>query len=884
MNRLAALSACLLLALSPVLPVYAAPEKQEAKAAKPEEAKSFDARIKGYKAIPGLFTLYVNADENKVLMEVKPEQLNKIYLASVTQEAGDGVYTDSGAQVGEFPFVLKKIGPKIQILQKNVAYRAADQSPISRAISRGVSDSILGSAKIESKPHPQRKSLLIDPSGIFLQDYANLGYFLGEASEPKGDLKFDRQESYFNEFKSFPLNTELEAVLHFKSNRSVPTTGQIPDSRSLLLRYHYSLSTLPDTGYRPRLADDRVGTFMTLFQDYTDQTLETPYVRYVNRWHLEKQDPKAPLSPPKQPIVFWLENTIPVEYRQATTEGILMWNKAFEQVGIKDAIVVKQQPDDADWDPADVRYNTIRWIVKPGGGFAVGPSRTNPFTGEIYDADIRVSSDFVRYFTQQYQELVDPLAAFQDEARPTGKRNLSTFCSYGRGMARELAFGQDLLQARATLNPTGLKEYLHSGIRELIAHEVGHTLGMRHNFHGSTIHPLSQAQDKTLTSQEGISASVMDYNPVNLAPKGKAQGEYFNSGLGLADYWTIEYAYTPIAAPTPEAELPQLQKIANRGAEAKLAFGTDEDAFGSSAQGIDPTTNLYDLGEDPIAFYKERIDFSQEILGSVDSTFLKEGERYQKFRRVFATALQSYSAAASIVPKFVGGVYHYRDHIGSDRVPFEPVSVAKQKEALAFLEQNIFGPEAFQFAPSLIAKLQPERFPDFDFAIIYAPRIDYPVHSAVLTIQKRALDRLYHPIVLNRLVDLPLYTKPGDPVFTMADMFGSLRQSIWSEVYQGGNINSFRRNLQQTHLKELMSLVVQPKGAPFTTPFTDPKPAGMILPPADAIALARVDLLDLQRSIRAFSKPVDPLTRAHLDEALAQITAALEAKPSLKVN
>src|SRR5205814_6480949 len=163
------------------------------------------------------------------------------------------------------------------------------------------------------------------------------------------------------------------------------------------------------TGYKPRIADDRVGHFTTVQQDLTSDHSQSPYVRYIHRWQLEKSDPTAALSAPKQPIVFWLENTIPVEYRDAVRDGALLWNKAFEKVGYKDAVVVKQQPDSCDWDAADVRYNTIRWFAGVDATFAIGPSRANPFTGEIYDADVSIAEGIVRAARRLGEEYISPV-------------------------------------------------------------------------------------------------------------------------------------------------------------------------------------------------------------------------------------------------------------------------------------------------------------------------------------------------------------------------------------------------------------------------------------------------------------------------------------------
>ena len=296
--------------------------------------------------------------------------------------------------------------------------------------------------------------MLVDPNDFFVQDIALVSSFFSEYLK-KGSYSFDNDNSYFGALKNFPHNTEIDVVLHFATDspqRDIPT---LADTRSFQHIYHYSLSSLPESDFRPRLADDRVGHFTTLHQDYTSVLKDDPYVRYINRWHLEKAEPKFDRSPPKKPIVFWLENTIPPEYRDAVQEGILVWNKAFEPLGFEGAIVAKQQPDDAEWDAADVRYNSVRWMVQPGQGYAVGPSRTNPFTGEIFDADIRISADFIRYAHLEFTELVDPVGRgpwaagdFNAPSRAAAMEHSRGFCDMADGLRQEAAFGWHLLEAR----------------------------------------------------------------------------------------------------------------------------------------------------------------------------------------------------------------------------------------------------------------------------------------------------------------------------------------------------------------------------------------------------------------------------------------------------
>ncbi len=835
---------------------------------KPDTSKHGDEKpfadvVKDYKEIPGLFTLFVKEDENKMLMEIKPDQIDKVFLCSFTREAGDGRYYDGGAMLENFPFIFKRVGKKIQLLHKNVYFRADSTSPISRAIPRGVTNSFLGSAKIESMPHPERGSILIDPSSMFLQDFA---FVTGELQEAfKVDFNFDKENSYYSGFKSFPKNTEIEVTLTYTTNKPKPGFGPIADTRSIQHKYHYSLSVLPETGYRPRLADDRVGHFLTMYQDYTKGTEDSPYRRYINRWHLVKANPNEQLSPPEEPIVYWLENTIPLEYRKAVSDGVLLWNKAFERIGYKDAIVVKQQPDSSDWDPADVRYHTIRWIVIPGGGYAVGPSLTNPFTGEIYDADIRVSSDITRFIVKDYEEFVNPLT--MANKMKTSELTANQYsCNYGEGAVREAAFGWSLLEARGLLdeNDSLAKKFVNDYLIGLIAHEVGHTLGLRHNFRASSIHTTSELQNNGLTMSDGITGSVMDYIPVNLASDPARQGQYWQTTLGPYDYWAIEYAYKPINATSPDGELPELEKIASRASDPKLAYGTDEDAFGFSPQGIDPVTNVFDLGDDPLAYYRNRIKLVRELWGKMESKLdAKNGLRYQKFRRVFSNGFSEYFLAGLTASKYIGGIYHYRSHVGDpgNHIPYEPVPASKQREALAFLKTNLFGPDAFKFSSSLINKLAIERLYDFEFSLIQVQRVDFPIHDFVLSMQRPPLDRLYNPITLGRLVDIESRYSKQQEKFTMSEMFRGIRESIWSELTSGNNINGFRRGLQRAHLAKLIELLLKPQSGT----------------PEDARTLARSDLLAIQKGAASSMKSkLDDMTRAHLDETRARIDAALK--------
>jgi len=845
--------------------------KKDAKKPDKDKLKPFDELTKDKVAIEGLFTFYHDTIDNSMLMEIKPEQFGPIYLCGETRTGAEGAVYDNCSMGRSFPFYFKRVGKQVLMLEKNVRIRADTTSSLHRAIEHGITDHLFTSTTVKSKPHDSTSAILVNAADIFIRDAQNVAYFLGKSR--KAGFTFDKKNSYFQLVKSFPENTEIDVRLHYKTSKPFSaTTMQNP--YSMFHTYHYSLSTLPETDYVPRIADDRVGHFLTLYQDYTNLDEETPYVRYIQRWHLKKKNPDARISEPVEPIVFWVENTVPPEYRDAVAEGIEFWNPAFEKIGFRNAIVAKQMPDTADWDPADVRYSTVRWMVMPGAAYAVGPSRANPFTGQIYDADVRISSDFIRHMFYNMEYFIQPVSfdgqTVEETTFPPDFNGPNPyFCTYGTESAKEAAFGLAYL-----LNATGdladkdslTREYVHAYLVELVAHEIGHTLGFRHNFKASTIYTLEQMNDREFTRKHSMTGTVMDYTAPNIAGPDKTQGEFYASVPGPYDNWVIEYAYSDLGAETPEEELPMLRKIASRAPEPELTYGTDEDAFGYSAKSIDPMCNLFDMGNDPIAYCKHRLRLTDELWQNSMSEFEKPGEGYQKVLRAFQTGWRSYYEAALFSSKFIGGIYHHRHHVDDPggTVPFKPVPASEQRRAMAFLRDNIFAPDAFKLPSDLLNKLQPERFPDFNWSVFSMAQIDYPIHAHVLGVQNIALRMLYSPHILGRLVNNLVRYEKGQEAYTMYDMFTDVRKAIWTELGKRENINSFRRQLQLRHLGWIIGIYLSQSSAY----------------PYDARSLAANDLDILEKAAKSAmgSSAIDGMTRAHLKEVLRQISAAKGAK------
>jgi hypothetical protein len=354
----------------------------------------------------------------------------------------------------------------------------------------------------------------------------------------------------------------------------------------------------------------------------------------------------------------------------------------------------------------------------------------------------------------------------------------------------------------------------------------------------------------------------MDYTPINLAPVAGKQGNYFQGQPGVWDRWVIAYGYTPF---DPDKEDAKLAEIASRCAEPLLDYGTDEDAFGMSTRGIDPTCNMFDLSSDPIDFYGDRIDIAHEIWDNLFEDFEKEGGSYKKLLYVFSQGLSEYSSAAHNIAKNIGGLYTYRDHIGDPdgRPPFEIVPAAQQRRAIIFLKDKILAPEAFDFSPELLNKLVYEKMGTFTGGIWSRSRLDYPIHSVVANIQAVVLSHLYDPLVLNRLVDNELRFSEDEAAFTIDEMYSLMHETIWQELPAGSNINSFRRELQRMYIYRLRELLLQERDNI----------------PHDAAALSHYYFMDLKQKIEQLDMiNLDRMTVVHLQDIAQQIDKALEAE------
>lgn len=829
------------------------------------ESKAFDLAIKDAEKSEGLFILYRNKKTGKIYAEIKPEQLNKNFLIIATLESGigeSGLYR--GMPLQNFVFYFQKVDNNLQFVVRNLKFRVNPGDPQERSLNNSFSDSVLYSLKIIGT-HSTRKTILIDLDSLLLNDLAQLQLAVRRSLDAA--YQIEDSKTYFGKAETFPLNVEIESIYGFSSGGS-SSASTLPDDRALTLKVHYSLSQLPENnGYIPRLADDRIGYFITTYQNFSNINRKEPFIRYINRWNLEKAEPTNPLSPPKKPIVFWIENTVPLEYRDAIREGVLMWNPAFEKAGFKNAIEVRQMPDNAQWSPADARYNTIRWFNSVDGFFAMGPSRVNPLTGEILDADIIIDANMLIASKREYRLLVEPNKT-EDKKTCDRQKEDDDLC-FGLEFSRQSAIGEIALSLLHPdeLDSTQRKEFIRQYLRFLVAHEVGHTLGLRHNFHGSTLLKPEELNNPEITRTKGLVSSVMDYVPMNLAPPGVKQGDYYSAVVGPYDLWAIEYGYKPHPGKVgvPESELRFLEEIAERSPNPELAYATDEDTLD-----INPNVNRWDLSSDMLVYGQWQMENARLMFARLEKSSRTTSDTYTETRLQFNAILYHYFGNVGFLTDYIGGIDFNRDRPSSpgSRLPFAPVKVEQQRQALAALNKYLFADDSFHFSPELLNQLAPSRWRDWSNPAI-ATRLDYPIHERILAVQGGVLRSLLADTRLERLRDLELKAPPGQAL-TLPELFDTLTASIWTEVMPGAaknnpvQISSLRRALQREYLSILLGITLRNAEAP-----------------EDARTLSWYQLRQLRQFLKTTLQSqsnLDTYTKAHLEETSDRITKALDAQ------
>ena len=901
---------------------------------------------KGYEQVvstadgKSFYSLWVRKRDGAMLAELPQGWEGQKQFFAMTTPTGEDY---AGLQSGDLYVYWKRVENRMVMLEPNIGTRSTGDNESKSAIKDIFTDRVVIDVPVacmgpSGRPVIDMKDLLVGHASTFY------GYLAGGTNSRLATLV---------KAKSFPQNAEI--------------TYEMPGWGGSLHQFHYSISLIPDnTGYKPREADERVGFFTTVYRDLGKFRNDEKWIRYVNRWNLEKRDPKLKLSEPKEPIIYYVESTTPVRYRKFVRDAVLRWNKAFEKVGILNAIEVRQQDAETgsymDLDPEDVRYNFIRWLSNDQGT-AIGPSRVHPLTGQILDADVVLTDGWIRYYWMEFNEFMPELAmegfspetmawldkrpqwdprirmadpakrdlllarraargvqgygghplALADpdiqheigDAHVVGEHELDGLvgrtsqvqgsCRYAQGRALDMGIMRmalDMFSAEelAALEPQvgdakdekkddkkkdekkepkydtldGVPEwFIGPAIEELVMHEVGHTLGLRHNFKASSVYTWAQIHSPEFRGKKPWAASVMDYNPTDFYVKdGKPQADFSVIDIGPYDFWAIEYGYTS----------GDTKDVLKRVAEPELAYATDEDTSGP-----DPLARRYDMAANSIDYANQEMDLARYHRGRLLDKFVKDGQSWARVRRGYDLTLGLQVRALSMTARWVGGAFINRDRKGdpNSRSPIQVVPAELQRTAMKWCIENAFEEKSFGLTPEMLEKMTVDKWMDEGGWHDAISDATYPVHDRIAGIQTAVLTMLMNPTTLRRVYDNEFRIAGDADALTLPEMLDAVTNEIWKEVLDMPSgrftprkpmISSLRRNLQTEHLARLIDLTFPDAGF------------GEAYKPIANLSVAT--LRRLQTAIDTASKKngLDPYTSAHLADAKSRIDRALAAQ------
>ena len=730
-------------------------------------------KVKNCDNYEGLFNIYQDKKTGKAYIEIDTSHLKKEYIYFSYFENGVGdVWANRGRYRGSKIIKFDKYYNSIDVNVENTKYYFDENNALSKASQANINSPIVVSENIIAKS-PCKTKFLISADNIFLTESLQQVKYIypGYRGFKLGNLS---KKTRYKHFKNYPENTDV--VVNYVYESRYPSSygsDAVTDSRVVSLFVQHSIVEMPDDKYIPRYDDTRVGYFTTQSNDMT--TLDrVNYRDFINRWRLEKKNPEEEISEPVKPIIYWIENTTPLEFRQIIKEGVETWNIAFEKAGFKNAIQVNIQPDTAEWDAGDIRYNVLRWTSSPSppwGGY--GPSFVNPRTGEILGADIMLEWTYVTG------------RVYQDELFNSSDRS-NHLCDAAIYQNIENNLGVNYIKTSG-LSEAMEKELVKQSLYRLVLHEVGHTLGLNHNFKGSLLLSNEELNNKDLVNEKGVCSSVMEYPAINITRDTADQGLFFDIKPGVYDIWAIEFGYTTDTI---------LDDILSRSTEKELAFANDAFDMRSPGKGTDPNAMIYDLSSDQINHSLDKINMIENIMINLKDRYTKDNDTYEELYRSYRSLLYSYYQCLNVVSRQIGGVMVDLSHIdqNSDEKPFVPVEIKKQKEALemiskyGFSNRIVLGSEIFPY-------LQKQRR---GFSISNDPE----VMQRVLSYESRLLDHLLHPKVLFRMTNSTYYGN----IYSVPDYMIDLRKSVFS-FDMNTNVTAVRQNLQIEYVNRLLSIV-----------------------------------------------------------------------------
>jgi len=760
----------------------------------------------------GLFKVHQKADT--YLFEI-PDSLLKREMLMVTRIAktASGIGFGGGKTNTQ---VLRWEKKNKQILLRIVSHDVVADTilPVHEAVVNSNLEPILFSFPIKAYSKDSTATV-IDATSLFSTDVKPLGFpdFYRKAYQA---TRMDKDRSYIDRVSSYPENIEIRHVKTYFANRP-PSNSALG---SITLEMSNSMVLLPKVPMKRRYFDERVGWFARGQTDYGLEDQRSKTVRYLDRWRLEVKDEdiekfkRGELVVPKKQIVYYVDRATPKEWVPFIKQGINDWQVAFEAAGFKDAIIAKDPPskeEDPEWSPEDVRYSVVRYLASPIPN-ANGPHVSDPRSGEILESDINW---YHNVMTLLHNWFFIQTAAINEDARGN---NFKT-------------------------------EVMGRLIQFVSSHEVGHTLGLPHNMGSSVAYPVDSLRSKSFTDKYSTAPSIMDYARFNYVAQPEDKGVALMPNIGVYDKYSISWGYRPILDKTAKEEKATLDAwIMKHAGDPMYRFGRQQRGV------IDPSSQTEDLGDDAMKASMYGIKNLQRILPNLEKWTSEKGQNYEELSTMYDQLLGQFNRYMGHVAGNIGGIYEYYKTSDQEGAVYTHVPKDHQKEAVAFLNEQLFETPTWMLDKDLFGKIE------FTGAI-----------ERIRSMQSRILNSALSVDRMGRMIENE--TLNENDAYTVINLFSDLRQGVWSELYNGKSIDTYRRNLQKAHVERLGFLLNDANDARGRGEL-----GSVSANQSDIKSIARGELKRLQKDAKNASNRGNTLRRYHLQDVVDRIDMILDPK------
>ncbi|WP_132050737.1 zinc-dependent metalloprotease [Pseudocnuella soli] len=764
----------------------------------------------------GLFAVHKVAD--KYYFEIPDSLLRREFLwitrfAAIPSGLGGG-FINAGSSVNEQLVVWERLDNRVLLKSKSTSSFAADSLPINTSVVANNHMPVIFAFDIAAY-NKETASSVVDVTRFFLTDVKAISGMTAAIRRDYKVNRLDETRSFINSMKSFPMNVEVRQDLTYDA--AEPPANASSGTISVLM--NQSLVLLPKVPMQPRLNDYRVGYFNLRRINYGSEAYKADVVSYIRRWRLEPKDVAAykrgELVEPIKPIVYYLDPATPAKLRPYIKAGVEAWQPVFESAGFKNAILAKDPPtaaEDPDFNPEDVRYSVIRYVASTTRN-AVGPSVSDPRSGEIIESDIIWYHNHLRSYRNRYM-------------LETGAANP---------------------KAR-TLN-TDLED-LGEMMKYVITHEVGHAVGLPHNMKASAAYPTDSLRSASFTNKNGIAATIMDYARYNYVAQPGDKGLRFVRQLGPYDHYVINWGYRYLPdARSAEDEVPTLSKwIDEKSGDPIYRFGAGDP--------FDPESQTENIGDDPVKASNYGVQNLKVVAPKLYDWTAGATNDYEDLSELYGELTGTLSRYIGHVVTNIGGVKYERLKPNQKGDIYTPVPAKEQAASLDWLLKNAFGSMEWLNQARIVRNIH------------HAAHVDN-----IRSVQVRHLNALLSPDRLTRLMENEVKGVP----FTAVDLVSGLQRGIWSELASGSKIDIYRRNLQKAYIDRMAQLLNPPAAASAAASTTNPNATPVNLSQSDIRSIARANLVKLRQQLTvAAPKHSNDITRFHIDDSIDRINKILK--------